>query len=157
MQAMRGRPEAAAAIWNPAGRAQAAERARVERLGSARRRGVVQAVVGLVVASLLFAYGATLIAKVVFAVTALLVLVSRASPLGAYAQIERGLAAFGRAVGTAMTWLLMVPVFYLIFLPFGLAFRRGASDRMRRRFDPEATTYWRRRDDGKSGSGGRTP
>jgi hypothetical protein len=50
--------------------------------------------------------------------------------------------AIGRRIGRALTWLLLVPLFYLFFLPFGLLFRRGRRDRLKRYFDREATTYW---------------
>jgi hypothetical protein len=45
-----------------------------------------------------------------------------------------------------MTWILLVPLFVLVFLPFGLLFRRGARDPMERRLDRARSTYWGARD-----------
>jgi hypothetical protein len=40
----------------------------------------------------------------------------------------------------------MTLAFYLIFLPFGLLFRRGRRDSMRRYFEADQESYWQRRD-----------
>jgi hypothetical protein len=42
--------------------------------------------------------------------------------------------------------VLLVPLFVLFFLPFGLLARRGRRDRLGRFFDPDAPTYWKRRE-----------
>jgi hypothetical protein len=41
-----------------------------------------------------------------------------------------------------MTWIVMIPIFYLFFLPFGKLLRRGRNDRLRRYYEREAETYW---------------
>ena len=65
---------------------------------------------------------------------------------GVYATIERGIDALARRTGIALGWVLLVPVFYLFFLPFGLVMRRGRRDRMQRRFETEAISYWESRE-----------
>jgi hypothetical protein len=49
-------------------------------------------------------------------------------------------------VGRLLTWVLLVPLFYAFFLPFGALLRRGRSDRLARRFDAGATSYWEPRE-----------
>ena len=74
---------------------------------------------------------------------ATLILVSALfSPGGVYATLERVLVAIAQRLGWALTWVLMVLLFYLFFVPFGMVFRRGKRDRMKRFFDSEAETYW---------------
>jgi len=75
--------------------------------------------------------------------TAALILVSALfSPGGVYATLERMLVAIAQRLGRALTWVLMVLLFYLFFTPFGMVFRRGKRDSMKRFFDSEAETYW---------------
>ncbi|HEY8428482.1 MAG TPA: hypothetical protein VIL20_08920 [Sandaracinaceae bacterium] len=135
-----GRPEAAAAIWDwkraddAPGRAASARRA-------ARMRSAVAAAAG----AALFYFERTSAAFVAWSLAGLTLALGLASPLGAHAAVDRLVARAGRLVGRAMTVLLLAPVFYLFFAPFGLLFRRGARDPLKRRFEPDATTYWKAR------------
>ena len=61
----------------------------------------------------------------------------------------------GHWTGIALAWLLLVPIFYLAFLPFGLLLRRGRRDRLRRRLDPDAVSYWEPHDGPTAASGSR--
>jgi hypothetical protein len=81
-------------------------------------------------------------AMVVLAVAALLLLLALVSPLGAFRRVGRALELFGRAVGVALTWLLMAVVYYALFLPVGLLLRARGRLRLRKRLDPAAPTYW---------------
>ena len=51
-----------------------------------------------------------------------------------------------------MTWLLIPVIFYGVIAPFGVVFRRGRRDSMRRFFEPEATSDWSLREPGKTAS-----
>ena len=81
-------------------------------------------------------------AYVVLCIASLIMLSALLSPTGAFLAIERMFTALGRPIGRAVTWLLLVPVFYLFFYPFGRVFRRGRRDLLQRYQDPEAVTYW---------------
>jgi hypothetical protein len=48
----------------------------------------------------------------------------------------------GRSVGAGMTYALLVPFFYLCFLPGRLILNARGKDPMRRRWNPESKTYW---------------
>jgi hypothetical protein len=80
--------------------------------------------------------------RVVLGVAAIVLLAALVSPTGLYAGIRQLLLTLGRWTGQALTWALLVPLFYLVFLPFGWLFRRGSRDLLKRYFDPEAATYW---------------
>lgn len=139
-----GRPEAAAAIWRWKGAAAPAASLKAAAL---RREGVIRALVGAVVGGVLFALGLHRLAYVAWGISTLILLAALVSPAGAYAAIGRGLQAFGRLVGRVLAVLLLTPVFFLFFLPFGRLLRGGRRDRLERWFDRAAPTYWRRRDD----------
>lgn len=137
-RATAGRPEAAAAIWTwrPAGPSPAPE------TGGIRLRGALQAGAGLAVAGLLAWLGHRTPAIVVGSVASAIGLAALVSPLGLFAAIERVFAALAVRIGQALTWTLLPAIFYLFFAPFGLLFRRGRRDSMRRFFDREAASYW---------------
>jgi hypothetical protein len=112
---------------------------------SRRKRAAVQALVGAAVGGLVYLRSPTM-AMVVWALAAAGLLLALLSPDRGHAALERALAWFGRAVGRGLAVVLLVPLFVLFFLPFGLLARRGRRDRLERFFDPEAATYWKRRE-----------
>lgn len=138
-----GRPEAAAAVWRwrPADDpSQATERQAQAR--KIRIRGAIQAAVGAGVGSLAYVYGATGLAWFIFSVAGLILLASQLSPAGLFGAIEQLFRTLGRWLGRGLTWLLLTPLFYLFFLPFGLLLRRGRRDRLQRYFDEQVSSYW---------------
>ena len=62
--------------------------------------------------------------------------------VGLIAAIERLFLALGHATGKLLTWMLLVPMFYGFFMPFGWLMRRGLRDRLKRHLEPDAETYW---------------
>lgn len=108
----------------------------------ARLEGSLQGLVGAALGTLLFVGWSRTVGSIVLGVGALLLGSAWASPTGLYAAIRRLLQTLGRLTGAALTWLLLPPVFYLFFLPFGALLRRGRRDRLRRILDPDAPTYW---------------
>jgi hypothetical protein len=133
-----GRPEASALIWRWRETASGTEvpAARV------RLRAALQAGAGAAVGAALLAFGARPVAYLAFAMAALVLVSALVSPHGLHAGLQRLFEATGRAVGRATTWIVMLPLFYLFFLPFGKLRRRGRRDRLRRYFEPDAETYW---------------
>lgn len=142
-----GRPEAAAAIWDWKG--DGGDRA--ARAAKARKGAVLRAVVGGAAGALFFfALARPIFAGVVWGISGLTLLLGLASPLGAYAAIDRLVMAASRVVGTALTWLLLTPVYLFFFAPFGWLFKRGRRDPMRRAFDRDADSYWSEHDEKRS-------
>ncbi len=130
-----GRPEAAAAIWN--WRSEMPKRA-LPSPARARLRGVLQALVGMSIGALMLFLWSLTLGWVVLAFANVILLSALVSPTGLFAGIERASLALGNRLGQ----LLLAAVFYLFFLPFGALFRRGKNDRMRRFYEPDATSYW---------------
>ena len=124
--------------------AAAAQRARRRAL---RREGVVRALVGAAVGGVLFYFGAPILARVAWVGAAFVLLAALASPDGLYAAIGRGLALLGHGIGRLLAIVLLTPLYWLFFVPFGRLLRAGRRDRLERWFDPAASTYWHRRED----------
>lgn len=143
-----GSPAAAAAVWRwrDASPAFALAAAR-ERRRTLRWQGVLRALVGAAVGGVLFYLGATILARVAWAGAGVVLLAALASPDGAYAAIGRGLARLGHGIGRLLAIVLLTPVYWIFFVPFGRLLRSGRRDRLERWFDATAPTYWHRRTD----------
>lgn len=134
-----GRAEAADAIWVDR------HSARAEPVASAARNrivGVLQALATATLGSLLFVFWSQIAGSVALCVGAVILISALTSPTGLYVGVQRLFAAFGYQTKRALTWLLLVPLFYLFFVPFGALMRRGRRDRMKRYLEPDAETYW---------------
>ncbi|HEX2254903.1 MAG TPA: hypothetical protein VHQ65_16685 [Thermoanaerobaculia bacterium] len=115
--------------------AEAARRARL------RREGLIRGAVGLVAAALL-ALWKPLFAVVVAAIALTVLLMALASPTGAYAKLSGWVERFAHGVGMAVTWVLMPVLYYLLFLPVGVARRTFGKLRFETRPAPDQPTYW---------------
>ena len=146
-----GRPEASAAIWRWQERASQSKQPPA--MGrSLRASGLVRAAIGIAIGAAFFFLWSKVVAYIAFAVAGSTGMCALVSPNGAYAAIERAMGRFAGLVGQVMTVLLMTPLFYLFFLPFGLMFRRGKRDSMKRFYDSSVETYWTERNDDDTGS-----
>lgn len=137
------RSRGAEAIWD--WRGSKAVAAAAERRRQVRRQGTLQAIVAAVVAACVYLVWSPWVAAAVGAVAVLTAALAWLAPDRLYPRLRRGLAAFGRAVGTLVTWLLLAPFFYLVVTPLGLFLRRGRRDPMRRAIDRHAGSYWQTR------------
>jgi hypothetical protein len=135
---VRGRPEAAAEITPPIDRT-AGEAMRVAKL---QRSGVLRGLVAICAAGVLFYFGRWIASSVAASLGSLTLGLALASPTKGYVALSRGVERLGELVGTFLTWVLLAPAFFLFFVPFGLLARRGRGDRIGRRFDRAAKTYW---------------
>ena len=63
-----------------------------------------------------------------------------------YAPLFHGFEKFGqllaRGVAAGLTWGLLVPFYYLCFLPGRIAMSLTGKDPMNRKFPTDAKTYW---------------
>jgi hypothetical protein len=107
-----------------------------------RRQGIVRGVIALSVATGAHFLHWPWISWIAGAMGSLTLLSALISPVGIYARIEHVLERFASLVGDVMTWVVMVPVFYLVFFPFGLIARRGRNDLLKRFYERSASTYW---------------
>ncbi len=133
-----GRPEAAAAIWSW----QAPEQPKRPKAARLRWRGAIQAGAGFVAGSIFWSLQALALATVALTVASIVLLSALLSPTGLYSAIDRAFHGLGQWIGRGLTWLLLPALFYLVFTPFGMLFRRGKKDTMKRFFESGSETYW---------------
>lgn len=141
--------QASSPVWNwqpataTASGAEGERQARARQASAARRQGAIGGAVGLTAAAALaFLLHRPGLAAVVAAVSLLVALLALAAPLTLYPRLRRVLDRFGHAVGTAVTWLLMTVLFYLLFLPVGLVLRAMGKLDFTRFADPARASYW---------------
>ena len=130
--------------WRPPGGEQTGA-ARAREAAAARKQGIVGLLVGLGVALLFhFAFGRPRMALFVAGVAVVLAAIALLFPLTLHKKIAAGLALFGYGVGTAVTWILMTVLYYLLFLPVGLLLRAGGKLRLDRGRPgaPARASYW---------------
>ncbi len=60
----------------------------------------------------------------------------------AFLVVEKWMKKFAAAVGTALTWILLVPFFYIVFVPARALLILFHKDPLHLKFSPEASTYW---------------
>ena len=110
--------------------------------GSRRRRALVQCAVTAAVATLLtwglrhYWFGLA-----VFALSGAVVISGFLIP-PAFDALERAGQWLGRGVAAGLTWLLLVPFFYLCFAPARLLLRLRGKDPMHRRYERDRASYW---------------
>ena len=99
------------------------------------------AIGGLVAAALYFGLRRPVMAVVVAGISLLLLISGFLAP-GLYRALEKGFAALGHAAATALTWALLVPVYYLVFGTGRILLVLRGADPMRRRFPTREPSYW---------------
>jgi hypothetical protein len=127
--------------------------ARVREAAAARQRGLLGGLIGLSVAAVFFFFLKKPVpAAVIAAVALVFTLLALLSPLTAYKALTRGLDRFGHLVATAVTWLLLTILYFLLFLPLGWFLRMRGKLRITRGFDPERSSYWENPLEGRTGT-----
>lgn len=107
-----------------------------------RRKALIQALVMAAVAALLFfGWHHRTMAGVLSALAALNLALGLAAPR-AFGAVDRALQRFGGWAGQAMTWILLVPFYYLVFVPARLILLAAGRDPMKRRFPDKLESYW---------------
>lgn len=61
---------------------------------------------------------------------------------GVLRGFEKTGVLLARGIGTGLTWLLLVPFFYIVFGLGRLVLKLRGADPMRRVIDPECKSYW---------------
>lgn len=75
---------------------------------------------------------------------ALFIAFSAAALPPVYAAIDRAFLKFGHWVGVGVTWLLLVPFFYLMFVPGHAILALFGKDPLARRRLPAGASAWRK-------------
>jgi hypothetical protein len=111
-----------------------------------RRRAAIQAAVGALAGGVLYAIGHHTLATVAWSIAGVVLLTALVSPHGLHARLNRAIEWVGSAIGKLLTWVLLVPFFFLFFTLFGRLMRGGRRDKLERWLDRSAATYWKKRD-----------
>ncbi len=109
--------------------------------GEIAGRATFQALIPFAVAGLFVWKGRQVAAAVVAGIGALVLLSGLLAP-PVFMKIEQGGRWLGKAAGIGLTWLLLVPMFYLVFFPGRLILMMTGNDPMARKFPTKAPTYW---------------
>jgi hypothetical protein len=110
--------------------------------GGIRRRALVQAAVAAAIGLLLaLMFKHRIAGGIVLAIAAIVLATGLFLPR-AFQSLERAMQALGKGVGAALTWILLVPFFYLCFLPGHLLIALLRKDPLRLRFPSDEPTYW---------------
>ena len=101
----------------------------------------IQAIVPAVIGLIFFYVGKPIASKVLWGISGTLLISGLIIP-PVFNRIEQFGRWFGKWVGMAITWGLMVPLFYLVFVPGRLLLKLRGIDPMCRKFPTDAPTYW---------------
>ena len=105
-------------------------------------RIVLQALIPAAVGAFLWLkFSKPIAATILFGISSLLLVSGFAMPK-VFAAIERGVGAAARGFGTALTWILLAPFFYLFFMPARLVLRCAARIRCIGSSRRTRPTYW---------------
>lgn len=110
--------------------------------GGLRRSALIQfLVMGLIGAFLFFNLHHLFLARIIWALAGLVLILGLVFP-PAYRPIHAFGQWLGRVVGKGLTYLLLVPFFYLFFTPVALILRLQGRDPLHRGFRDPQWTYW---------------
>jgi len=105
------------------------------------KRAALQALIPFAVAAFLTGKGRIVSGGVVAGIGAVVLLSGLLVP-SLFLKLEQGGRWLGQAAGAGLTWLLLVPMFYLVFFPGRLILMMTGNDPMARKFPTKAPTYW---------------
>jgi hypothetical protein len=83
-------------------------------------------------------------ARIIWGLAGLILVLGLVAP-PAYRPVHRFGQWLGRAVGALLTWVLLVPFYFLVFTPGALLLRLQGRDPMHRRLRDSKYTCWIRR------------
>jgi len=116
------------------------QNANLDRLGIARR-AALQTLIPLAVAAIFVWKGRAVAAGIVAAIGAAMLISGLFIP-SLFLKLDQGGRWLGKVAGAALTWLLLVPMFYLVFVPARLVLAVTGNDPMARKFPTKSATYW---------------
>lgn len=105
-------------------------------------KATIQAVIMSIVGSVLFAYFHHHIAAYIVWFLAALVLVGGLFVPAIFHGFEKFGMLLGKWVGTGLTYMLLVPFFYICFLPGRIIQIITGNDPMTRKFPTKEPSYW---------------
>ena len=107
-----------------------------------RRRSLLQFSITIIIASLLFFFFHHIVFGIIIYSLSFLVLLCGFFIPTAFAALDKLGRFLGAFVGRLLTYLLLVPFFYLCFFSGRLILKMLGKDPMKRTLEPNAATYW---------------
>lgn len=134
-------PEAVSAVvWPWRRAASAADAGAATR--ALRRRAVIQALVTAAIgAAIFFLLKHKVAGRIVWGIAAFVLLSGLFAP-SVFHAVDRFMKRFGQAVGTGLTYLLLAPFFYLIFMPGHFIMKVLRKDPLKLKFPSEEASFW---------------
>ncbi|MBU4211868.1 MAG: hypothetical protein L6437_13405 [Kiritimatiellae bacterium] len=112
------------------------------RSGGHKRRAVIQAVIMAAVATLMtMVWHKIWLGLAIYSLSAVVIISGFLIPT-LFRALERVGQWLGRMVGIGITWLMLMPFFYLCFAPARLILKLMGKDPMHRRFERNRSSYW---------------
>jgi len=112
------------------------------RSGGHKRRAIIQAAIMAIVATLLTMVGHKIwLGLAIYSLSAVVIISGFLIP-SLFRVLERAGQWLGRMVGIGITWLMLMPFFYLCFAPTRLILKLMGKDPMHRRFERNRSSYW---------------
>lgn len=108
---------------------------------------LVTLAIGLGIAMLFYSFNHQLMAGIVACISTFIFLCARFAP-AIYLRIEKLFQVLGHYIGQTLTWLLLVPFFYICFGFGRLVQIVLGRDPMRRKYDTTLESYWQEREGG---------
>jgi hypothetical protein len=109
---------------------------------STGKRSVIQSSIALTVALvLLFLFKKPVMAGIVTGISATVLICGLFIP-SAFLAIEKLGLKLGEWVATGLTWLLLVPFFYICFVPGRIVMTLQGKDPLNLNFSAKVQTYW---------------
>jgi len=109
---------------------------------SLRRQAVIQVIVMGAIGFVLYRWiGHETFAKVVWGLAAVILVLGLVAPR-AYRPVHRFGLWLGKIIGALLTYVLLIPLYFLVFLPGALVLRLQGRDPMHRRARDRAYTCW---------------
>jgi hypothetical protein len=106
------------------------------------KRAIIQfSVAGSIALLLFFFFKRPVMASVVFGISTVILVCGLFIP-PAFKAIEHFGQKLGEWVGTGLTWLLLVPFFYLCFVPARIIAAIRGKDPLNLKLSSKAKTYW---------------
>lgn len=124
-----------AAIWDWQNRKQG------ERTAPSLLFSMITLAIGWAIGGLFYIYGHMVIAGIAFGISTFVFIASRFFPT-LYFGIERIFQKLSVVVGTVLTWICLVPFFYICFGMGRISQLLKKKDPMQRALQPEAKSYW---------------
>lgn len=107
-----------------------------------RRRVLIQCAVTTAIATFLTWWlGRYRLGLFLYCLSAVILICGFLAPK-AFDALERLGQKLAHAVALALTWILLMPFFYLCFTPARLILKLMGKDPMQRRFDRNCASYW---------------